>query len=84
MMSGCSVWMVNKTSPIRLKGCHLWAPVVDSALATGFGVVAVVADQNSYVTEKDRATYMMGSVIIASAFATAALMGYGDYHKCKE
>lgn len=83
-VTGCSVWMTNSASPIKLDGCHVWPPAVDSAMAVGLGSAAVVADQSDLAPQEDKTAYMVGSIVLASAFAVSAFMGYGDYYKCEE
>jgi len=84
-LSGCSVGMTNKGSPIKLNGCdHVWPPIVDFGASVGMTVgTAILADQN-VVPAGDEAAYITGGLFIAGAFAMSALMGAGEKYSCPE
>lgn len=76
--------MTNRESPLRLDGCHLWPPVVDTGAAVIAGSAAVLSDQGKYLPQEDKQTYMIGSILLGGVFAMSALMGYGEYYKCDD
>lgn len=82
---GCSVWMTNPGSPVKLDGCHVWAPIIDTVLMSGFVFTAVMADQYrdwDIQPEENRQVVMVLNFMGAGVFSMVALMGYGSYQEC--
>lgn len=82
--SGCSVWMTNKTSPLKLDGCHWWPAVVDGALASGAATTGVMLHQEQIFEEPVQNDLALTvGLLIGSGFLMSVVMGLTEYSDCE-
>lgn len=76
--------MTNKTSPLKLDGCHWWPVVVDGALASGAATTGVMLHQEQTFGEPVQNDLALTvGLLIGSGFLMSVVMGLTGYANCE-